>query len=109
MISLQRFLTNGRLFISNNLAGRFIRAVTFGRKNWYFSTRMAGAPANTIGYCIIQTAKENGINPFEYLTVLFTELPQLDIFHSEQWENYFPWSAYIQAKMKPLFKHIKRA
>jgi len=51
---------------------------------------MAGAPANTIGYCIIQTAKENGINPFEYLTVLFTELPQLDIFHSEQWENYFP-------------------
>ncbi|CEI80886.1 Transposase IS66 family protein [Oceanobacillus oncorhynchi] len=108
--SLQRFLTDGRLFISNNLAERSIRPVTVGRKNWYFSTSVAGAHANTIGYSVIQTAKENGIDPFEYLTVLFTELPQLNIFQdSEQWENYFPWSPYIQAKVKPLSKHIKQA
>nr|WP_152656277.1 IS66 family transposase [Oceanobacillus sp. CFH 90083] len=109
-ISLQHFLTDGHLFISNNLAERSIWPVTVGRENWCFSTSVAGAHANTIGYSIIQTVKENGMDPFEYFTILFTELPQLNIFqHPEQWENYFPWSPYIQAKMKPLLKYIKRA
>lgn len=42
------------------------------------------------------------------LTVLFTELPQLDIFqYPEQWETIFHGMlTYIQAKVKPLSKQI---
>jgi transposase len=37
-----------------------------------------GARASAIIYSIIETAKENGLNPFPYLTYLFDKLPQLE-------------------------------
>ena len=96
--SLGAFLENSQLVISNNLAERSIRPVTVGRKNWNFSTSPEGAKANAIGYSLIQTAKENGLEPFRYLTWLFTELPQQEIFqHPERIKDYLPWSA--QAKL----------
>lgn len=73
--SLGAFLENSQLIISNNLAERSIRPVTVRRKNWNFSTSPEGAKANAIGYSLIQTANENGLEPFRYLTWLFTELP----------------------------------
>ncbi len=37
---------------------------------------MAGANASANLYSLIETAKANGIEPYAYLKILFTELPK---------------------------------
>ena len=46
-------------------------------KNWLFSNTPKGARASAVYYSFIETAKENGLNPFEYLTWIFTHAPIL--------------------------------
>jgi len=76
----QRWLMNvfrdGRLELSNNRAENAIRPFTLGRKNWLFSNTPAGAGASAAVYSIIETAKANGLKPFEYLKFLLESLPQ---------------------------------
>jgi hypothetical protein len=38
-----------------------------GRKNWLFSQTGNGANASAVLYSIIETAKANGLIPFDYL------------------------------------------
>jgi hypothetical protein len=38
-----------------------------GRKNWLFANTPRGAKASATIYSVIETAKENGLNPFQYL------------------------------------------
>lgn len=50
---LMTFLKDGRLEASNNRAERAIKTVVIGRKNYLFSTSLAGAEANAIIYSVI--------------------------------------------------------
>jgi len=43
-----------------------------------------GARASATIYSIVETAKENGLNPFEYLKYLFEKLPNMDIEDKEK-------------------------
>ena len=74
---LERYLLDGRLEISNNRAERTIRPFVMGRKNWLFSNTPNGARASAVYYSLIVSAKENGLNPFEYLTWIFANAPNL--------------------------------
>jgi transposase len=74
---IERYLTDGRLEISNNRAERSIKPFVIGRKNWLFSNTPAGARSSAIYYSLIITAIENGLNPFEYLTWVLTQMPNL--------------------------------
>mgnify|MGYP003564688956 CR=1 FL=1 len=74
---LERYLLDGRLEISNNRAERSIKPFVIGRKNWLFSNTPNGARASAIYYSLIVTARENGLNPFEYLTWIFANAPNL--------------------------------
>jgi transposase len=74
---IERYLTDGRLEISNNRAERSIKPFVIGRKNWLFSNTPAGARSSAIYYSLIVTAIENGLNPFEYLTWVLTQMPNL--------------------------------
>ncbi len=74
---LERYLLDGRLEISNNRAERSIKPFVIGRKNWLFSNTPNGARTSAIYYSLIVTARENGLNPFEYLTWIFTNAPNL--------------------------------
>jgi len=76
---LERYLLDGRLEISNNRAERSIKPFVIGRKNFLFANTPRGAKASAIMYSIIETAKENGLNPFKYLTYIFTHAPNMDI------------------------------
>nr|WP_265176712.1 transposase domain-containing protein [Listeria monocytogenes] len=67
------------------LAERHIRPLTIGRKNFMFSTRVAGAKANCVAYTLIETAKANSLNAFKYLTHLFEELPNPDFLASQNY------------------------
>jgi len=76
---LERYLLDGRLEISNNRAERSMKPFVIDRKNFLFANTPRGAKASAIMYSLIETAKEHGLNPFKYLTYIFTHAPNMDI------------------------------
>ena len=68
-------VTDGRVRIDNNLTENAIRPFVIGRKNFLFCDTVAGALASANLYSLIETAKANGIEPYAYLKMVFTELP----------------------------------
>ncbi|MCL1877232.1 MAG: IS66 family transposase [Defluviitaleaceae bacterium] len=97
---LECYLEDGRLEISNNRAERSIKPFVIGRKNWLFANTPRGAKASAILYSIIETAKENGVNPYEYLTYIFTNAPNWDIRDNfGYFELLMPWSAAVHRKI----------
>jgi len=69
------YLEDGRLRPDNNQAENAIRPFAVGRKNWLFSGHPRGADASAAIYCLIETAKANGLEPYRYLRHLFEHLP----------------------------------
>jgi hypothetical protein len=71
VFSQQKYLTqlllDGRLEISNNRAERSIKPFVIGRKNFLFANTARGAKASAVMYSLIETAKENGLSPYDYL------------------------------------------
>lgn len=64
---LMNYLKDGRLEIDNNRAERSIKPFVIGRKNFLFANTPQGAQDSTIIYSLVETAKENRLNPFKYL------------------------------------------
>ena len=94
---LARYLEDGRLEISNNRAERSIKPFVIGRKNWLFANTPRGAKASAILYSIIETAKENGVSPFEYLTYIFKNAPNWDVCNYYDYiELLLPWSHIVK-------------
>lgn len=87
---LVRYLDDGAYPIDNNPAENAIRPFTVGRKNWLFSNSQAGAKASANLYSLIETAKANGLNPYDYLKVVFKELPNAQSV--EAIEMLLPWN-----------------
>jgi len=87
---LERVLLDGRLELSNNRAERSIKPFVIGRKNWLFSNTPKGAAASSIIYSLIETAKENGLNPYEYLTAVFSMAPNLP--DNDSLDSLLPWN-----------------
>ena len=73
---LSRYIETADLPIDNNRAERAIKPFVIGRKNWMFSNTARGAQASANLYSLIETAKANGIMPFDYMEHLLTELPK---------------------------------
>ena len=96
--ALMVFLENGHVLIDNNPAENAIRPNVIGRKNWMHSVSEAGAMANAICLSLAETAKANGVDFYQYLVKLLTELPNLPIHQQpEILQQYLPWSENIQA------------
>jgi transposase len=66
---------SGEFKIDNNYIESHIRPFTIGRKNWMFSVKPEGAIASANIYSLVETAKGNGIDPFDYLKKVFEKLP----------------------------------
>ncbi|WEG13656.1 IS66 family transposase [Pullulanibacillus sp. KACC 23026] len=92
---LVEFLSDGRLEIDNNRGERSIKPFVIGRKNWLFSNTAKGAKSSAIIYSIVETAKENGLSPFHYLSYLFKELPNIDTTDKDKLADLLPWSSSI--------------
>ena len=86
---LVRYLDDGRLEIDNNLAENAIRPFVVGRKNWLFSDSVKGVQGSAGLYSLIETAKANGLEPYQYLRQVFTALPQAETV--EAVECLLPW------------------
>jgi hypothetical protein len=98
---LNEFLSDGRLEIDNNRAERSIKPFVIGRKNWLFANTPKGAVASATIYSIVETAKENGLDPFAYLNLLFETLPNIDANDPEAIDALLPWSQAVQEKCRP--------
>jgi len=87
---LNVYCTNGELNMSNILAENAIRPFVIGRKAWLFSDTPAGAHASSIHYSLIETAKANGLEPYEYLKQVLTALPYAGTV--DKVEALLPWN-----------------
>lgn len=75
-IYLRRYADDGNAPIDNNLIERDIRPFTTGRKNWLFSTTVAGAQASAVIYSLMLTCRACGVEPYAYLQHVLTQLPR---------------------------------
>lgn len=75
---LMRYLEDGRLGIDNNRAERAIKPFVIGRKNWLFNNTEAGAHASALLYSLVESARINGLNQYDYLYALLTALKSPD-------------------------------
>ncbi len=97
------FLEDGRLVISNNLVESHIRPFAVGRKAWLFSDTPKGATANAVLYTIVESARANDLDVYEYLNYLLTELPELGYAHEkapEILDKYLPWSEQLPEEVR---------
>ena len=93
--TLMNYLLDGRCEISNNRAERKAKSYAIGRKAFLFHTSEAGAGASAVMYSIVETAKANNLNIFQYLYTVLLYMP--DYMNSSAGiEQLMPWSEFIQ-------------
>ena len=88
------YLDDGRLQISNALAENAIRPFALGRKNWLFADTSRGARASATVYSLIETAKANGLEPYDYLRHVLTHIAAAETV--EQIEALLPWHVHYR-------------
>ena len=81
---------DGRLEFTNNISERTIRYFVIGRKNWLFSNSPRGADTSAKVFSIIETAREIGLNPYEYLKYVLEMAP--NITDLDEMDLLMPWS-----------------
>ena len=93
--SLQAYLQDGRCELSNNAAERCAKSYAIGRKNSLFHTSVDGANASAIIYSLVETAKANNLNVFQYIYTLLLYMPGCKD-KSAGMEHLLPWSDFIK-------------
>jgi len=89
---LSGYIKSGDINIDNNRAERAVKPFVIGRKNWMFCNTASGANASAILYSLIETAKANGLTPFNYLMFLLEELPN----KPENLDYLMPWNVELK-------------
>ena len=102
---LRVFLSDGNVPMDNNYAEQAIRPFTIGRKNFIMIESSNGAKASAILYSLVETAKANMINTFEYFNLLLTEIPQhMDDKDFKFIDDLLPWSPRVQKECPSRYK-----
>jgi transposase len=102
---LRVFLSDGNVPPDNNHAEQAIRPFTIGRKNFVIMESDNGAKASAMLYSIVETAKANGLNTYQYLELLLTELPKhLDDKDLKFLDDLMPWSDRVQKECPSKYK-----
>ncbi len=90
--ALDKLLQYGAFDLSNNTCEQAVKALVIDRKNFLFSTCVAGAKANAIWLTLLESAKANGLDPQKYLTEILTAFSQRDFSPTEtELQAYLPW------------------
>lgn len=91
--------------MDNNYTEQAIRLFTIGRKNFVLVKSSNGANASAILYSLVETAKSNMINTFEYFNLLLSEIPQhMDDKDLSFIDDLLPWSPRVQKKCLSRYK-----
>lgn len=76
--ALNRYLSDGRLEIDNNLTENAIRPSAVGKKNWLFIGHPDAGWRSAVIYSIVVSCRRRGIEPWEYLRDVLTRLPAMN-------------------------------
>lgn len=85
-------LASAPLVDVENSQFRLLCATEHNRRNWLFTNTVQGAQTSAALYSLIETAKLNNLNPYEYFNYLLSSLSEIDINDEEALDNYMPWS-----------------
>ena len=97
---LTNYLKDGRLELSNNRAERSIKPFVIDRKNFLFANTPKGAKGSAIMFSLIQTAIENGLDPYRYLTWLLKTANNADLTQAEEVQKLLPWNVLEECRAK---------
>lgn len=81
---LLRYLDDGKYEIDNNLIENSIRPVALGRRNYLFAGSHEAAQRAALMYSFMATCKINNIEPSEWMTKMFTRIPDHSIQRLEE-------------------------
>ena len=95
---LLNYLKDGRLELSNNRAERSIKPFVIDRKNFLFANTPSGAKSSAVIFSLIQTAIENGLDPYRYLTWLLSSAPEMELAQPDVVRSLLPWNAPVSCK-----------
>jgi transposase len=84
-----RFLTDGRICLTNNAAERALRCVAVGRRNWTFCGSDRGGERAAAIYSLIATAKLNDIDPEAWLADV---LRRISDHPASRLDELLPWN-----------------
>ena len=87
---LYNYLLDGRLESSNNRAERSVKPFVISRKNFLFANTANGATGSGIIFSLIETAKENKLDPYRYLTYVLGLAPNLELEDDKEIEQLLP-------------------
>jgi transposase len=87
---LIRYLDHPEMPPDNNRVENAIRPFAVGRAAWMFCDTQGGARASANLYSLVLSAQANGMEPLEYLSHLYTQLPAATTV--EQFEALLPWN-----------------
>lgn len=73
----------------SNECERRAKAWATGRKNWLFCQTIDGADASCFFFSLVETAKENGLNPEDYLEYILTYGPCTS---KDKYDTLLPWN-----------------
>lgn len=91
---LTAYLEDGRIELSNNRAERSIKPFVIARKNFLFANTPAGAESSAVLFSLIETAKEEGLDPYRYLVWVFREAAKRALDDPA-------WAAYLLPQNTP--------
>lgn len=90
--TLLTFLENPKLELTNNAAERAVKPFVIGRKNWLFCNTPGEANSSAIVYSMIESAKANGLNPYDYLVWMFEKIQRGE---GQDAADLIPWGTGI--------------
>jgi len=73
--ALTRYCEAGYLEIDNNFSEREMRPIALGRKNYLFTGSKKGGDAAALFYSLVESAKLNKLNIYNYLKSVLEQLP----------------------------------
>lgn len=98
---LKVFLEDGEVPMDNNASEQSIRSFCIGKKNWVMIDTLRGARASAVIYSIAETAKANGLKPYEYFKYLLEQIPEHGEFEDLSYmEDLLPWSDKLPAECR---------
>ena len=101
---LRTFLTEPEVPLDNNDAERSIKKFCVGKHSWHIIESKNGAKASAREYPIAETAKANGLNPFEYFQYLMDQLKEYprNNVPEDKLAELMPWSEILPDCCKQL-------
>lgn len=87
--SFTRFLSDGRICLTNNAAERSLRGIALGRKSWLFCGSDRGGHRAAAMYSLIVTAKLNEIDPQAWLADVLARIAE---HPAHRIDELLPWN-----------------